>query len=371
MALPKQTPQEQQKVSWPILYLEIEAEEAVIRGVYADGRRVTKPVRSSRYLGEMLVWSPDGRWLAYVGTDTATGGEAVQVMNLEGDLRTIFTTQAEIFQWPIWSPNGQQMAVLLRRGPPSVVWVAVADVEESKVLSRYEVPQATTALIWPWEARFRWSPDGQRILVVGETTVVINTLNGDVETIANEPTVAEWSSTGDVVYYFEILSGFGRELGGFYLKRLGPTGPIELMDRERVKALGLTCAPLSRTCKNLNLTVSPQGSRLAIWYNQWEWEEEAVASVVRIYDLEDGERVALDEPAKIVRTDGVTILALEWAPTDDSFGAAVRAEDVGGIDIKLLDLRTGSWTTLARVAEDERLAGIYSGSVYRVLSWTQ
>jgi hypothetical protein len=157
-------------------------------------------------------------------------------------------------------------------------------------------------------------------------------------------------------------------LGDFYLKPLGAPKPVKLMDKEQIKTLGLT--DVGALTKGI-MTLSSKGSKLALWGTKDPSRK--ITSIIHVYDLTDAQKLALDKPFKTFRTDE-SLAAVEWGPDENSL--AVVAITNEGIRIKLLDLRTGTWTTLARVAEDgsaggrEEIGMIYSLH-HKVMSWSQ
>ena len=374
VATQQENPPVQGTGSWPILYVDAEkGGSLVIKGVYTDGRRVKTPLR-----GVIPIWSPDGAWFAYATGEPAPGKTALKVMNLQEDVKTIFSTDKETIPFlshPIWAPDGGRIAVILSGSPPSAFAVAVIDVREQKVRSRHELPARarTVNSVIEKPTKFRWSPDGRKILLSWKTTVVMDTVTGAIETVAEEPILAEWAPTSDGVYYFDI-QGTPRDLGvgDFHLKPLGAPKPIKVMDKEQIKALGLGRQGLAYGL----MTLSPKGSTLAIGGSSFP--EKGAISVVYIYDLTDRRTVALDKPLKSFRTNGA-IVALEWAPDEASLAAAIVHDIphsvVPELSIKLLNLRTEAWRTLAKVGEeaggDFTELGLWYAWGHKSMSWTQ
>jgi hypothetical protein len=394
----------------PILYLDFPSKKGdpvVIRGVYQDGRRVQSGIQNTL---TMPTWSIDGEWFAYVIGDPITTWTSfvikdpktteatLAVSNMRGDVRTLYKTKRErILVPPIWSPDGRRIAVILVGSGSSPLSIAVLEVGSQKVSSRFELsatpshPISGSDMSISLEVfrsnydpnrptlrlnKFRWSPDGQKILLSWITTLVINTLTGAVETVADKPVLAEWAANSDGVYYFELLSESPRDkpysggitLGNFYFKRLGAEMPNKLMDKEHLEVLGMTKWTGQRYGF---MSLSPMASKLAI-----KGYDPAGGSVVHIYSLTEGGTLALDKPLKSIRTsDG--IMALEWAPDDSSLAAVVIGKGSMTLLVKLLDLGTAEWRTLAKIAEDlsgnfnlyEGVAHLYAYG-HRTLSWT-
>lgn len=97
--------------------------------------------------------------------------------------------------------------------------------------------------------------------------------------------------------------------------------------------------------------LSPSGSKLAIA----AWSIEESAGTLRVYDLEKGEQLVFNRPARTFQTEE-EILTLEWAPDEKSLAVLTKQafpvaepaqENVAGI--RALDLQTGGWTTVGKV----------------------
>ena len=246
---------EQGKAAQPILYLDVEGDKFVFRGVYVDGTRVTLRIANYEPLPMMPMWSPDGKWFAYITGDRTSGRVNLELGDLRGGIKTIFTLEnASVITQPIWSPDGRKIVVGLFEQPNSVLSVIVADLEDEKMRSRYELPLKFEDRSPGPQVRpsFRWSPDGQKILIaVGAGAFVIDPLKRVVDTLANAPILAEWVPDSDGVYFFEVLDRSAPKdkgvvmaqdqdnLGNFYFKPLGPSKPIKLMDKEQIKTLRL------------------------------------------------------------------------------------------------------------------------------------
>ncbi len=337
-------------------------ERLVTKGVWADGRQLGTLVRAKG-----AVWSPDGRWLAYI----AENGEELRLANLEGEEHTIFQswTWEPIYAWPSWSPDGDKVAIV------TVEWCEFGARISSLIV--IDVPAGETRTTYGpydfWQAggtdrgpthftlpqAIRWSPDGRKILVSWDNAVVIDVETQDAETISTSPILAEWAPASDAVYYFEIKNAASRRdraLGDFVVKKLGSEGPLERIEERRLSALGLAARPTSLG----HLLLSPKGSRLAFASST---TVEGI-DVVYVYDLIEGEALALDMPTKSFRSDD-PIAALEWAPDESGLVALTIAES--NIDVRALDLATGRWTTLVTPqVEPGRIS-----MAGKILSWTQ
>lgn len=279
----------------PILYFDGEnleggGRELVIKGVYPDGRQLGTLTR-----GKIAGWSPDGMWFAFFA-DGKDGPDTVNLMNLQGVVKTIFTSGPgeRIFSvgWQsIWAPEGKRIALILQhRDDFSVAVVSVAD---SHIISRHRLP--STAVQGP-TYKLRWSPDGRKILLVSGTTLVVDTLAGTVKTIAEKPTPAEWSPGSDAVFYFDGLW----KIEDFLLRKLGSGKSLKLMDKGRILASGLGQPVLIH---GVLMTLSPSGSKLAIAGGSTKGRN----GTVHVYDLTKTGVPTLDKPSARFESKNVII----------------------------------------------------------------
>jgi hypothetical protein len=358
----------------PILYLDVEGDTLLVRGVYLDASRVT--LRIARYdpLRAMPMSSRDARWLAYVTGDRESGRVVLELGDLGGGNKTILALEkTDVIAHPIWSPDGRSLALLLLDAQHRSPFIVVVDPGDQQHRSQYRVPLKLDDLGAARQVRpsFRWSPDGRKILVaMGAGAFVVDIANGVVETVANAPVLAEWSSSSDGVYLAEV-SGAATDpdyLGSFSFRPLGPATSTRIMDRERIKALGL--ADIGASIRG-TMRLSPKGSRLVLWGSRTNADK--VSSVIHVYDLTGGQTGAFDRAFKTARIDE-ELAAVEWGPDDHSLAAVTMAD--GGIRIKVLDLRTGAWRTLARVAEgvsaeQMQVIGMIYSLHHEVMTWAQ
>lgn len=112
----------------------------------ADPRRLTNDE-----VGEFQpVWSPDGRWVAYVTWDDDAGEGHVRRVAAEGGSATTLTTAPAYYQQLAWSPDGERI-------------VAVR-------ASRRHLQEAVDPFIGGLDSEFVWLPaDGGDATVIGPT----------------------------------------------------------------------------------------------------------------------------------------------------------------------------------------------------------
>ncbi len=363
----------------PILYLDADGRELVISGVYPDGDPLGTLVRSSERGcicdGTGAIWAPDGSVFAYFAMldPAVTGNSALYIQNLQGEVKTIFTTQKEQPMRLTWSPDGQRIAAILSNrnpggGSSAVYSVVVINLAGQKVESRYEVPSNVLNFTTPQPNKFRWSPNGRKILLSWGNAVVVHTETGILEKVADKHVLAEWGPNSDAIYYFDSAK---EGLGDFYLKKLGSASPIKLTDKAQREAFGLMVA---LSVDDWHMTLSPSGSKLAIVGGSIIRDDKGVVKetigIISVYDLQKGGMIALDKPFKSFRTKDL-ILALEWAPDEKSLAAVGSVRE--GIGIKVLDVNTGAWRTLSIIPSGERggTVGDYYAFGFKTISWTQ
>jgi Tol biopolymer transport system component len=106
-------------------------------------------------------WSPDGKRIAFTGQNDPKSELAVFVMNADGSNRrqvTHIAPEEGGAQWPVWAPNGRQLAVQvnsrLHRGSAHI-WIVDAATGEARKLAAHDQTYLDET---PY-----WFPDGQRI----------------------------------------------------------------------------------------------------------------------------------------------------------------------------------------------------------------
>lgn len=106
-------------------------------------------------------WSPDGKLIAFTGRNDPKGELAVFVMNADGSSRRQVThvpAEEGGAQWPVWSPNGRQMAIQVnnrRQKNSAHIWIVnVATGEAHKLAAHTQAYLDETP---------SWFPNGKRI----------------------------------------------------------------------------------------------------------------------------------------------------------------------------------------------------------------
>jgi len=106
-------------------------------------------------------WSPDGKRLAFTGRENPKGELAVFVMNADGSERRHLThipPEEGGGQWPVWSPDGRQLAIQVNsrttRGSAHI-WIVDVASGEARKLSAHDRDYL--------DETPSWFPDGKRI----------------------------------------------------------------------------------------------------------------------------------------------------------------------------------------------------------------
>jgi len=106
-------------------------------------------------------WSPDGKRIAFTGRNDPKGELAVYVMNADGtQVRQLTYVPAEEggAQWPVWSPDGRQLAVQVNsrtQKGSAHIWVVDAATGDGHKLAAHEAAYL--------DETPSWFPDGKRI----------------------------------------------------------------------------------------------------------------------------------------------------------------------------------------------------------------
>ena len=355
----------------PLLYLDAAEGKIVVRAVYPNGRRVDLPPplgTDLRDLRWMPSWSPGGRWLAWAGS---TG---LEIREFLGAARTLSALAGEdIITPPVWAPDARRVAVLLAAPGASTFRVGIVDVERSSITARHALSlrgvKDTRAV-----TTVRWSPAGRKLLVAAEAAVVLDVVSGAEEIVVEKPVFAEWARNASGLYYFEVdplVLPMVQRRGEVYYRALG--------SREAVRVANQPNLPgpepgIART--DTFLALSPGGTQLAVGWSgpvQKNGVDTAV-SEVHVYRLSSTNPAQLPDTRDRYRSVGNMVVELEWSPDEDALGAVTLTE--GGLEVRLLELATARWRTLASIARTDPIAQMVflehlAVEKFRMLSWTR
>ena len=133
--------------------------------------------------------SPDSQSIAFHAID-ANGAMNVWTQRLDGGPRRRVTDDREAISYPVWSPDGQWLALEVKRGERTQIGVV------SSAGGPIELLTAATGQSWPHS----WSPDGERILYAAERDAVWNIWEVSRRTRAARQLTHFSSSSGYVRY---------------------------------------------------------------------------------------------------------------------------------------------------------------------------
>ena len=105
-------------------------------------------------------WSPDGKRIAFTSRSDPGSELAIFVMNVDGTGRrqlSHFTAGSGNVQWPVWSPDGHQLAIQVNRfrEHDAHIWIIDATTGDARKLAAHDQPYL--------DETPAWFPDGKRI----------------------------------------------------------------------------------------------------------------------------------------------------------------------------------------------------------------
>jgi hypothetical protein len=323
------------------------------------------------------VWAPDGLSTAIPFNGSAPG--LYLGSRATGETKKIYAAApAERFPWTVaWSPDGRKVAAIISNaGSPSVHTGAdvrfsllIIDALQGKELGRQALPDGVlldSPLSPP--SKFRWSPDGKKILIAWEYAIVVHTSTKRIERISEKNVVAEWAPDSRAVYYLEVANCCDpgkRSVGGFYLKHLS-AGTTQLTSAAEVARFGFTLGVSYGSS-----ALSPSGSRFIFA----DAASQGSKGLLGLYEFKDGQALNLASPSRTYRSDE-SIVQLDWGPDETLIAALTLGSDWTVVHLRTLELATGSWKNLATVdlgplgASDVTQNVDFLG-LNRNLSWTQ
>jgi hypothetical protein len=358
----------------PILFLNFQAngsqQQPTFSAMNSDGQ-----VERGASWG--AVYAPDGSSIAIPFNGDAAGLYLASRATRETK-RIYAAAPAERFPWTVaWSPDGRKVAAIINNaGSPSVHTGAdvrfsllIIDALQGKEVGRQALPQGAlldTPLSPP--SKFRWSPDGKKVLIAWEYAMVVHTATGRIQRISEKNVVAEWAPDSRGVYYLEVANCCHpgkRSVGGFYLKHLSG-GTTQLTSAAEVARFGYALG-ISYGSSSL----SPSGSRFIFA----DAASQGSKGLVGLYEFTYGHALNLASPGRTYRSDE-SIIQLDWGPDETLIAALTVVSDWTVVHLRTLDLATGSWKNLASVdlrplGASDVTQNIDFLGLNRNLSWTQ
>lgn len=119
-----------------------------------------RPITDGSYIAWNIHWSPDGKQIAFTSRNDPKGELAVFVMNADGtDKRQLsrFPAGSGNAQWPVWAPDGHQLAIQVNRikEHDAHIWIIDATTGNANKLAAHDQPYL--------DETPAWFPDGKRI----------------------------------------------------------------------------------------------------------------------------------------------------------------------------------------------------------------
>lgn len=154
-------------------------------------------------------WSPDGKWLAFGGSEDLGQTMKLYRVSANGVNPPQQLLPTESGEWyPDWSPNGNQIVFgrAMRPEAPVALDVHILDLPTGKVSDI----RGSHGLFEP-----QWSPDGRYITAVSadhDRLMLFDFRNQQWKSLGVEDAhYPYWSSQGDYIYYFEMPDSFSSE----------------------------------------------------------------------------------------------------------------------------------------------------------------
>lgn len=155
--------------------------------VDSDGRNLRR-IAQDAYSPEQVVWSPDGRWLAFNDFDPIARTSDIYVTDAQGTGRRRVTSGGVGGTQLRWSPQSDRLAFVGNRAMGGA-WVArLADGQLTKILDMAAVSVS-------------WSPSGAQLAIRLEVVgaVVVSLAGAPPIMVAAEARSALWSPTADEI----------------------------------------------------------------------------------------------------------------------------------------------------------------------------
>jgi WD40 repeat protein len=345
----------------PILYVGEEEGFLSLKAVQRTGQSLGSMTGGS--LG-LLGWSPQGDQYAVTAVISETTYLAV-VEGLEEQqvVASIkFAPDERVISSPlqsVWSPNGQLLAVLVE-SPEFGSYITFLSVERNEIVH-------SIRLRWPFlgASYVQWSPDGRKLLVGGDKTLIIDLKTGGIRRIVEGRTVAQWLPSSDaIIYFYEPGSAPNEPPRNLFFKELGGQ-EITLFSQDQLHDWGLD----GQSTSLMRLEISPSGAYLAI-------VDTFLADTVLVFENAGNDPQKWRQPIVTVALEESRILDLAWAPNEQELALVLYLYQEQGGQLALLTLQDGSVRPLIALGDPEDdfdeaylLTYIRALTAFQMISW--
>jgi len=337
-------------INRPILFADMHETKTekspVTKIIDSDG---TQKVTSARNPG--AVWQPNGDWFAFITND----GMEAKIAKLNGEEKTLLETYIwdPLYQWPAWSPTGDKVAFIVVR------WCGIGSKISSIIIFdmkyEHEIVQHGKYDFWDANAteqgpgkfsnptRIKWSPDGKKILIAWDETVVIDVKTGKSYTITSERSIAEWGPDSESVFYFKHNS------------------PILNVSKYQDAEASLKSVDWGITGDLIptSLTLSPSASLMELTLSTKEKNK----MHTHIFEI-NGQGIINQSNNGVKFTIAGDLVALNWSP--DENGLSIVRDENGQITLETLELKTGNLSTRTTFSPNFKRIK----KMGRILSWS-
>jgi hypothetical protein len=320
-------------------------------------------------------WAPGGERIAYTRS-TDRGRPQLRVRHLDRmwrmereDTIAIGSSEEGVIPWPIWSPGGNAIGVLVhdKGGFPSArVEFVVVDPARRAVARRYQLPEGVVnvPMYLSGVDKLRWAPDGTAVLISWGAGAILELESGRLDWISRAPIIGDWAPDGRGVYFFEVRAPDDprqRGLGEFFYRPRGDGSKRRLADYQTLDKVALK---ESRFLVFARVLLSPSGRQLAVAAGS-----AGDSSGIRLYPGASSGDLDITKPERTIWVDAV-VTGLEWSPDERQLAAVLVRP--AGISIEQFDLGRSTWTRVGTL-DLAKLPGpaIDLLGLLRIVSWTQ
>jgi len=158
---------------------------------------------------ELPRWSPDGKWIAFMGTKNDDDIWRVYIVPAEGGEARVVMPSASPQGAPTWSPDGKQLAfgdlALASGGFPKSTAIHIVDLTSHEAST---LPGSSGL----WTAR--WSPDGSYMAAITTDTKTLKIYDfhsAEWQDVVAAGSISDlnWSHKGDAIYFVDVLPATG------------------------------------------------------------------------------------------------------------------------------------------------------------------